>query len=95
MLYLSAQLRQGDSGSAVIGADGAVIGVVFAVSPDNANTAYALHVQEVREALRASPTQRLDRGLPVATPRDGSGVERTRKCRRGAPPRVRAGRFRC
>ena len=56
VLYLSAQLRQGDSGSAVIGADGAVIGVVFAVSPDNANTAYALHVQEVREALQASPS---------------------------------------
>ena len=55
VLYLSAQLRQGDSGSAVIGSDGAVMGVVFAVSPDNANTAYALHVQEVREALQATP----------------------------------------
>ena len=55
VLYLSAQLRQGDSGSAVIGDDGAVIGVVFAVSPDNPNTAYALHVGELREALRATP----------------------------------------
>jgi S1-C subfamily serine protease len=55
VLYLSAQLRQGDSGSAVIGADGGVVGVVFAVSPDNANTAYALHVEELREVLAATP----------------------------------------
>ena len=55
VLYLSSQLRQGDSGSAVLGADGAVIGIVFAVSPDNADTAYALHVAELREAMAAPP----------------------------------------
>ena len=55
VLYLSAQLRQGDSGSAVVGGEGAVLGVVFAVSPDNPNTAYALHVRELRQVLRATP----------------------------------------
>jgi len=55
ILYLSANLRQGDSGSALIGADGAVIGVVFAVSPDDANTAFALHVEELRAVLEAAP----------------------------------------
>lgn len=55
VLYLSSQLRQGDSGSAVIGTDGAAIGVVFAVSPDNPDVAYALHMQELRAALEAPP----------------------------------------
>lgn len=55
VLYLAAQLRQGDSGAAVIGTDGAVIGVTFAVSPDNPDVAYALHVEELREALAATP----------------------------------------
>lgn len=55
VLYLSSQLRQGDSGSAVLGQDGGVVGVVFAVSPDNPDTAYALHVQELREVLAATP----------------------------------------
>ena len=55
VLYLSSRLRQGDSGSAVLGTDGAVVGVVFAVSPDNENVAYALHVAELRAALQAQP----------------------------------------
>ncbi len=55
VLYLSAQLRQGDSGSAIVGTDGSAIGVVFAVSPDNPDVAYALHTQELRAALEAPP----------------------------------------
>lgn len=57
VLYLSSNLRQGDSGSALIGADGTVIGVVFAVSPDDPNVAYALHVEELRAVLQATPSQ--------------------------------------
>lgn len=57
VLYLSAQLRQGDSGSALIGGDGAVIGVVFAVSPDNPSTAYALHVEELQAVLAEPPNE--------------------------------------
>jgi S1-C subfamily serine protease len=55
VLYLSAQLRRGDSGSPLIGRDGAVLGVVFAVSPDNPTTAYALHTDELMAALSAPP----------------------------------------
>jgi S1-C subfamily serine protease len=57
ILYLSANLRQGDSGSAVIGGDGSVVGVVFAVSPDDPNTAFALHIEELRAVLEATPNQ--------------------------------------
>ena len=57
VLYLSAALRQGDSGSALIGGDGAVIGVVFAISPDNPTTAYALHVDELAAVLAAEPNR--------------------------------------
>lgn len=57
VLYLSANLRQGDSGSALIGEDGTVVGVVFAVSPDNPNVAYALHTEEVEAVLDASPNR--------------------------------------
>lgn len=57
VLYLAANLQQGDSGSAIIGADGAVIGVVFAVSPDDPNVAYALHNDEVEAVLAAEPNR--------------------------------------
>lgn len=57
VLYLSANLRQGDSGSALIGTDGAVVGVVFAVSPDNPDVSYALHVEELRAVLDAQPNE--------------------------------------
>jgi len=53
ILVLSARLRQGDSGSAMIDATGAVIGVVFAVSPDDGNTAFALDVTELEDFLAA------------------------------------------
>lgn len=54
VLFLSAQLRQGDSGSPVIDQDGQVNGIVFAISPDRATTAYALDLSEV-EAVLAAP----------------------------------------
>lgn len=55
ILVLSARLRQGDSGSAMINGSGAVIGVVFAVSPDDPNTAFALDVTELEEFLATGP----------------------------------------
>lgn len=55
VLYLASNLQQGDSGSPVIGTDGAVIGIVFAVSPDDPNVAYALHVDELRAVLDSEP----------------------------------------
>lgn len=51
LLFLAASLQQGDSGSAVIDGAGAVVGVIFAVSPDDPDTAFALHVEELRAVL--------------------------------------------
>ncbi|MDX1510217.1 MAG: MarP family serine protease [Nitriliruptorales bacterium] len=56
ILVLSSRLRQGDSGSAMIDDTGAVVGVVFAVSPDDRNTAFALDVTELNDFLAAGPT---------------------------------------
>ena len=53
VLFLSAELQQGDSGSPVIDTDGNVTGIVFAISPDQASTAYALDLTEVEEVLDA------------------------------------------
>jgi S1-C subfamily serine protease len=53
VLFLSADLRQGDSGSPVIGMDGEVGGVVFAISPDRATTAFALSLAELEAVLEA------------------------------------------
>ena len=50
---LAAQLAPGDSGAAVVDAAGQVVGVAFAVSPDSADTAYALTTSELRSVLEA------------------------------------------
>lgn len=58
VLILSSRLRPGDSGAALVNASGAVIGVAFAIAPDDATTAYALNSTELREVLavpRAGP----------------------------------------
>ncbi|HTJ74869.1 MAG TPA: MarP family serine protease [Acidimicrobiales bacterium] len=55
---LAAELAPGDSGGPLVDDQGAVIGVAFAISPDNPTTAYALATPELRrvlEAPRASP----------------------------------------
>lgn len=56
ILVLSARLRQGDSGAVLINGDGAAIGVVFAVSPDHPNTAFALDTSELEEFLSQGDT---------------------------------------
>jgi S1-C subfamily serine protease len=54
ILALASALEPGDSGSAVLRADGAVVGVAVAVAPDRAEVAYALNSSELAELL-ASP----------------------------------------
>jgi S1-C subfamily serine protease len=56
VLFLASSLRPGDSGSAVIDRQGAVVGVAFAIAPDRPGTAYALDDSELRAALAAPRT---------------------------------------
>ncbi|MBW3546692.1 MAG: MarP family serine protease [Actinobacteria bacterium] len=56
VLILSSRLAPGDSGAALVDGTGSVVGVAFAIAPDRAGTAYALHVDELREALSAPRT---------------------------------------
>jgi S1-C subfamily serine protease len=58
VLVLSSQLQPGDSGSAVVDTEGTVIGIAFAVAPDDPDVAYALDLTELDAVLRtdlASP----------------------------------------
>ncbi len=51
VLELSASLRPGDSGSALIDPSGTVVGVAFAIAPDRPDVAYALSTDELRAVL--------------------------------------------
>ena len=62
VLVLAAELRPGDSGGALVNAEGAVVGVAFAIAPDEPNTAYALHASELREVLEAPRAGTVDTG---------------------------------
>jgi S1-C subfamily serine protease len=53
VFVLAAELAPGDSGAALVDSDGSVVGVAFAISRDNAETAYALSTSELRAVLEA------------------------------------------
>lgn len=62
VLILASDLAPGDSGAAVVDPGGNVVGVAFAIAPDQPGTAYALSVQELAAALGAPRTQDVDTG---------------------------------
>lgn len=51
---LAAELAPGDSGAGLVNAQGQVVGVAFAISPDDRETAYALAASELRSVLTAA-----------------------------------------
>ncbi|MGH9189213.1 MAG: MarP family serine protease [Acidimicrobiales bacterium] len=61
VFILASQLRPGDSGGPLVDTDGTVVGVAFAIAPDQSATAYALTADELREVLQ------VPRARPVAT----------------------------
>ncbi len=61
VLVLASQLRPGDSGSALVDGAGSVVGVAFAIAPDDPNVAYALDVSELQAVLAG------DLATPVET----------------------------
>ena len=69
ILFLAAALRQGDSGAPVIDDEGRVVGLVFAISPDHATTAYALDRTEI-DAILVAPrvTGATGRCLAISAP---------------------------
>lgn len=67
VLFLSAELRRGDSGAPLIDQQGRVVGIVFAVSPEQPSSAYALDRREV-DAVLAAPRVTGATGRCVALP---------------------------
>lgn len=61
VFVLASELMPGDSGGALVDASGAVVGVAFAIAPDNAGVAYALSAKELRAVLDG-PRTRSDTG---------------------------------
>ena len=61
VLILASQLRPGDSGGPLVDGGGNVIGVAFAIAPDDPDVAYALDVSELQAVLAG------DLSTPVGT----------------------------
>lgn len=62
VLILASALRPGDSGGALVDTSGSVVGVAFAVAPDEPATAYALSSSELRAVLAVPRTTTVDTG---------------------------------
>lgn len=62
VLVLASELRPGDSGGALVNSAGTVIGVAFAIAPDEPNTAYALDSSELRAVLEVPRGGTVDTG---------------------------------
>ncbi|MGQ0743188.1 MAG: MarP family serine protease [Acidimicrobiales bacterium] len=57
VLVLAAELAPGDSGGALVDTTGAVVGVAFAIAPDDPGVAYALSDSELASVMRVPPGQ--------------------------------------
>lgn len=62
VLVLASELAPGDSGAPAVDRAGSVVGVAFAIAPDQAGTAYALSTDELRAALAAPRRPAADTG---------------------------------
>jgi S1-C subfamily serine protease len=62
VLFLASELRPGDSGGALVDPAGEVVGVAFAIAPDDPNVAYALTVDEVQAVLGGQLVEGTDPG---------------------------------
>jgi len=62
IMILSADLSPGDSGGAVVDTAGSVVGVAFAIAPDQPATAYALDSDELRAVLAVPRGGAVDTG---------------------------------
>ena len=62
VFVLAADLHPGDSGSPLVIADGAAVGVVFAIAEGQPNTAYALTSKELMAVLAEPHSQRASTG---------------------------------
>jgi len=62
VLILASELAPGDSGGALVDADGDVVGVAFAIAPDRPGTAYALSDRELAAVLALPRTGAVDTG---------------------------------
>lgn len=62
VLILASDLAPGDSGAALVDLVGNVVGVAFAIAPDQAGTAYALTAQELLATLAAPRAAGTDTG---------------------------------
>lgn len=51
VFVLASNLAQGDSGGALVNSGGGVMGVAFAIAPDNPGTSYALSTSELKAVL--------------------------------------------
>lgn len=59
---LAARLAPGDSGAAVVNANGDAVGIAFAIAPDRETTAYALTAEELQAALKGDQSKEVDTG---------------------------------
>ncbi len=62
VLILASSLRPGDSGSPLVDGAGRVVGVAFAIAPDDPNVAYALDVVELQAVLSQDLVTEVDTG---------------------------------